>query len=76
MSEIPYPLPPELVDTVEHLLSDVSDRGNTVYLLRRHFGKVYALGYQDGRTVARQESWSDREHEERQRAVTTCPGGC
>ena len=57
--EIAYPLPGHLFHEVEALLAHLPDREDTVFKLRRHFGKVYAIGYQEGRVAASTEAYHD-----------------
>lgn len=60
-NELPHPLPATLMHEAEALMVDIPDREDTVYRLRRMFGKVYAAGHQDGRMAASTEAFYDRQ---------------
>lgn len=56
----PYPIPPAFVTDVEMALQDIPNREDTVYRLRRLFGRIYAEGHSDGWLAAQVERNYDK----------------
>lgn len=58
-----YPLPYDLSTELEMALENVPNRGDTVYILRRLAGRIYAEGHQAGRFIGMEEVRRDYRYE-------------